>query len=145
LAVPRDFPNWYFILWVAGGVFLAAALVFYIRRYNERKKMHIAAFALFAAAFIYLMFAVVALQPLWMIIEATGLLLFLLFVWMAYRYSFWFLCLGWLLHVVWDAGVHPAQVAPYVPAWYAWLCMGFDVVIAVYVAIVLLRSPTQNS
>lgn len=143
--MPQDFPNWYFIAWISAGVLLAAALVFYSRRYSERKQMHIAALALFAAAFIYVMFAVIALQPLWMAIEVTGLLLFVLFVWMAYRYSFWFLCLGWLLHVVWDMGVHPAQVAPYVPVWYAWLCMGFDVVIAVYVAMVLLRSPSLNS
>jgi hypothetical protein len=143
--VPQEFPHWHFILWVAAGVLLAAALVFYIRHYGDRKKMHVAALALLVAASIYVLFALVAFQPLWVIVEATGLLLFLLFIWMAYQYSFWFLCLGWLLHVVWDAGVHPVQVAPYVPAWYAWLCMGFDVVIALYVAIVLVRSSTINA
>jgi hypothetical protein len=96
--------------------------------------------ALFIAAAIYILFAIYEFHPLWLGIEVVGVLLFALFIWMAYLHSFWFLVMGWLLHVLWDVGFRPVEVAPYVPSWYAWACVGFDVVIAGYTAVLLLRA-----
>ena len=143
--MPKQISYWIIISWATVGAFLAAGLLFYIRRCDDRKKLHIASAALFLAALIYILFALYAFHPLWIIVEVTGLLLFLLFIWMGYRYSFWFLSMGWLLHIVWDVGFHPAEAAPYVPQWYAWLCAGFDVVVALSVAVILLREPVEKT
>lgn len=132
-------------LWVTAGAIAGLVLVFYLRRYDDRKKLHIASVALFLAAFIYILFALYEFHPLWIMVEVTGLLLFLMFIWMGYQYSFWFLSMGWLLHVVWDVGFHPAEAAPYIPHWYPWLCVGFDVIAALYVAVILLRAPEYKS
>lgn len=132
-------------LWVTAGTVLALLLVRYLRHFDDRKKMHIAAIGLFLAVSIYILFALYAFHPFWIMVEGAGLLLFVMFIWMAYHYSFWFLSLGWLLHVVWDMGFRPDQWAPYVPSWYAWLCAGFDVVMALFVAVILLRMPQENT
>ena len=102
------------------------------------------ALALLIAAFIYVLFALVTFNKLFIIIEVVGLLFFLMFIWMAYHYSYWFIALGWLLHIVWDIGVHPDETAPYVPQWYAWTCVGFDAIVAIYL-MVLLAHHSENS
>lgn len=43
------------------------------------------------------------------------------------------LAVGYLGHAVWDAIHHPRAVHTVVPWWYVPLCLGYDVVVAVYV------------
>jgi len=126
-------------LLIFGGALLAAGLLYFVKRFNERTKLSIASLALFIAALIYVLFALVTRNELYIAIEIVGLMLFLFLIWLGYQYSFWFVVLGWLLHVMWDVGLHPAQALPYVPQWYAWLCMGFDVVLALYLGAMLVK------
>ena len=126
------------------GIICAILLLFYIRQYSTNKKYHFLGFALFVASGLYLVFAVVTMNKILITVELFGLMLFLLFIWMAYRYSFWFIALGWALHIVWDIGVHPQETAPYIPFWYAWVCVGFDIVISIYMAWLLSRSTEKS-
>ncbi|MFY8275416.1 hypothetical protein AAEU32_14925 [Pseudoalteromonas sp. SSDWG2] len=39
--------------------------------------------------------------------------------------------MGWLLHPVWDVGLHLiVQDGQFAPLWYVYLCISFDVVVA---------------
>ena len=51
------------------GVLLATGLLFYISRFNERTKLTILATALVIVALIYVLFALVAQNPLYVAIE----------------------------------------------------------------------------
>lgn len=124
-------------LQVLAGILLATGLSIYIKRFKEKTRLTIAALALLIAALIYVLFALVSRNQLFITIEIVGLMLFLLLIWLAYQYSFWFIVLGWLLHVLWDMGLYPAETVPYVPQWYAWFCVGFDIVMALYVGVML--------
>ena len=135
-----EFPSVTVSLQIIAGVLLAFGLLFYIKRFNERTRLTIAALALLIAALVYVLLALVSRNELFITIEIVGLMLFLLLIWLGYQYSFWFITLGWLLHVLWDVSLHPAHTVPYVPQWYAWLCVGFDIVMALYVGVVLVKS-----
>lgn len=125
--------------YVVTGILAAIALLIYIRKYPVRKKYNVMAVGLVAVATIYVAFSVTTVNWIWITVEVVGLLLFLLFVWMAFHYSMWFVVFGWMAHIIWDMGVHPQETAPYVPYWYAWICVGFDAVIAAYLALSLIR------
>lgn len=126
-------------LQMVSGIFLAAGLLFYLKRFSERTRLTIGAFALLLATLVYVLFALLSQNQLYITIEIVGLLLFLLLIWLGYQYSFWFIVLGWLLHVLWDMGLYPAETVPYVPQWYAWFCVGFDIVMALYLGAILVR------
>lgn len=132
-------PYYQVFLYVTLGVIAAGLLLFYIRKLPLRKKYHLLALCLFLAALVYVTFSLTTLNEVWITVEVVGLLLFLLFIWMAFHYSMWFVVLGWAAHIVWDVGIHPQETAPYVPYWYAWICVGFDAVIAGFIAVCLVR------
>lgn len=134
-----DIPHYQIILYMLLGVIAASSLLYYLRKTNTVKKQKILSLGLFVASAIYTIFALTSMNGIWITVEAVGLLLFLMFIWMAFHYSMWFVVFGWALHIVWDVGVHPQETAPYVPLWYAWLCVGFDALIAIYLAIALVR------
>lgn len=126
-------------LLIVAGVLCAAGLLYAIKNCNHKTRLVISALALLIAVLVYVLLALRTANPLFIGIELVGLVLFLFLIWLGYRYSFWFIPLGWLLHVLWDIGLYPAQTAPYVPHWYAWLCVGFDVVMALYLIVILAR------
>ena len=131
--------NYQITVYILLGIIAAIVLLFYLRNYKVQKKHKILAAGLFIASAIYVLFAITTLNEIWITVETVGLLLFLLFIWMGFHYSMWFVVLGWALHIVWDVGVHPQETAPYVPLWYAWLCVGFDAVVAFYLAVMIAR------
>lgn len=62
-----------------------------------------------------------------------GVAIYALFVGAAYRYSSYWLVVGWMLHPVWDLGVHwfgPGREV--VDEWYAIACFSFDLFAAGY-------------
>jgi len=132
-------PVYQIIIYIVLGTIAAGVLIFYIRNFPVRKKYHLMALGLFLAAAVYVVLSLTTFNKIWIVVEVVGLLLFLLFVWMAFHYSMWFVVLGWTAHIIWDVGIHPQETAPYVPYWYAWICVGFDAVIAVYIAASLIR------
>lgn len=131
--------NYEILSYLLLGIAAACGLLIYIRKFSVRKKYHLLALGLFIVSAIYVVFALTTFNEIWIVVEVVGLLLFLLFIWMAFHYSMWFVVMGWVAHIVWDVGVHPEEIAPYVPYWYAWICVGFDGVIAVYMAFLLTR------
>ena len=138
-AVISTLSHFEILFYLLTGVALASGMLFYIRTYSVNRKYRLLCLVLFIASAIYVVFALTTLNEIWIAVEVVGLLLFLLFIWMAFHYSMWFVVMGWVTHIVWDVGVHPEEIAPYVPYWYAWICVGFDAVVAVYLAFMLTR------
>lgn len=115
-----------------GGI-LAMGVLAVIRRGATREREWLA-LMLLVAALVYPLCGVGA-QPLSQLgVEATGVALFLVFALLGVRASPWFLALGWGAHAVWDIAIPASRDASYLPTWYPMLCLGFDVVVAGYVA-----------
>lgn len=68
----------------------------------------------------------------WLGLEIVGVAVFLPSAVLGWRGGVRALAAGWLAHVAWDLLLH-GPGTPFVPAWYPWLCLGFDVVAAVVV------------
>ncbi|WP_455221390.1 hypothetical protein [Kaarinaea lacus] len=124
---------------IVSGALLATGLLYLLKRFNHKSRLSISMLALLVAALIYVGLALLSHNILFVTIEIIGLVLFLFMIGLGYFYSFWFIVMGWLMHVLWDIGLHPDQTAPYVPQWYPWLCVGFDIVMALYMGITIIR------
>lgn len=123
------------LLAVISGVVLAMALVLLARRSgNYAKEKRIYATGLVVAALIYVGLGFFSDSIGWKMIELIGLPVYALFAWLGLKKSGWFLALGWALHVLWDTGLHGTST-PFVPSWYIGLCLGFDLLVAGYVAV----------
>lgn len=117
---------------ISGGV-AAIGVVAAIRR-GTRREVEWLASLLVVAALVYPLGGI-AVHPISeLTLEATGTLLFLALALLGVRGSPWFLALGWGVHAVWDLAIPALRGGSYLPAWYPLLCLGFDVVVAGYVA-----------
>ena len=92
---------------------------------------------LFAAAGAYFGFAVVGpVSRIWWLIELLQVVGFGLLGLLGWKGSAKWLALGWVLHPVWDFGVHhlgPGQA--FAPLAYVFACITFDWVVAAYIFI----------
>ena len=92
---------------------------------------------LFAAAGAYFGFAFNDQTPrVWVLIELVQCIAFGTLGLYGWRGSPFWLALGWLLHPLWDFGVH--QLGPgatYAPSRYVLACISFDWVVAAYIFI----------
>jgi hypothetical protein len=93
------------------------------------------AIGLVGAALIYIGFAAwEQASPIWITVEAVGVCIYSGFASLSRRYSNWWLAVGWLLHPVWDLGLHWFGAgARFTPTWYVLACVGFDLLVASYV------------
>lgn len=124
---------------VAGGIFL-----FYARSRGPLQERLLLAAGLVTAAVIYIGFGLVWGDVYWVGIEAAGVVFYTLFVIFAYQFRFWWLAVGWFLHVAWDVSLHLLGPGAHIaPAWYAIVCIGFDVLMAGYI-VVFLSKPAQQ-
>ncbi|MCA1579752.1 MAG: hypothetical protein LC794_20600 [Acidobacteria bacterium] len=93
--------------------------------------------ALFAAAGAYFGFAFNEQTPrVWLLIEFLQVIAYGTLGLYGWRGSPFWLALGWLLHPLWDFGLH--YVGPgssFTPLSYATLCISFDWVVAAYIFI----------
>jgi len=122
------------MLWLILGLILGAILLAYARSYRARGERKILAIALVIAAIIYVIFAVIWGDVLWVIIELAGVPIYGVFAWAAIRYSAYWLALGWLLHPIWDVALHLSGPGNMVaPEWYTIGCITFDILVAGYV------------
>ena len=120
--------------WVLIGAVLGASLVG-TARWRRRTEIDLLALGLFIAALIYVVFAAADWRPLWFLVEVAGLAIFGAFAVLARRNSSLWLTLGWGLHTLWDILLHGlVEGTEFVPRWYVWFCVGFDLVVALYVA-----------
>ncbi len=89
---------------------------------------------LVVAALIYLGFAAREAGEGWMSIELLGLTAYSALALLGVRRSARLLALGWALHAAWDVVVHAGVPGEFVPEWYRWACLSFDIVAALYLA-----------
>ena len=93
--------------------------------------------ALFAAAGAYFGFAFKAeVSRIWLLIEFLQVVAYGTLGLYGWRGSPFWLALGWLLHPLWDFGLH--YLGPgsnFAPLSYALLCISFDWVVAAYIFI----------
>lgn len=129
------------------GVVLAGFVLLLLHYKIHRFVRETLAGLLVAAALIYIGFALGANATSGQVlVEVAGLVMFGSFAWLGMTRSQWWLALGWLLHPLWDVGLHLFGPAKHLaPDWYAHACLTFDLVIGGYVAYMTWRtSPTSE-
>lgn len=99
------------------------------------RRLEVAAWAIYlvVAALIYVGFALRDAGDGWMSVEVLGVLGYAALAWLGLRRPR-VLALGWLLHAGWDMVVHAGVAHDFVPLWYRWACLAFDVAAAAYIA-----------
>lgn len=116
------------------GALAAVPLVLYARR--RRWEDRIFAQGLFIAALIYVGFVLAGGGGLGgLVTELIGVALFGTVAWLGLRRSALWLAAGWAAHVGWDLLLHPLAGPGYAPAWYVRACLGFDLVVAAWIAL----------
>jgi hypothetical protein len=117
------------------GLVLALVTVFLARRLGPSAATRLYAVGLVVAALVYLALALASRStPQWVAIELLGVALYGGVAWLGFRGWAAALAPGWAAHVAWDLALHlDGAGAAFTPAWYPWLCVGFDLPIAVAV------------
>ena len=113
---------------VIAGAVLALPYIAYARR--TRRPRTVYGVGLIVAAAVYIVFAASAGDLRAAALETGGLALFGLIAVIGMRRSLPLLAFGWGAHVLWDLLLHPVKFSGYAPWWYALVCLGFDVVVA---------------
>ncbi len=119
---------------MVGGAIVGAGFVGAVRTWAPHRELAIYAFGLVVAAANYLLFALVGGDPVWALVEAVGLVFFGVFAAVGLRGVPIVLAAGWGLHVGWDGALHGSPMS-FVPAGYPALCVGFDLVLAGWIAL----------
>ena len=116
------------VLWLLLGALLAVPYVAVGRRRRGRAARAWWAGGLVGAALVYVAFALAAGEGV--LLELGGLALYGAMAAVGLRgHRGWFAA-GWLLHPLWDLGLHlGGGVAP---EWYVWVCLAFDAVAGVW-------------
>lgn len=124
----------YYLIWLTLGIILSALLLGYTRMHSKNKEKRILSIGLIVAAGMYVGFGIVWGNGSWFLVELAGIPIFGSFVWLANRYSYSWLAVGWGAHIAWDGFIHhsePGQVIA--PEWYVVTCVSFDLIIAGYI------------
>lgn len=121
-------------LYILLGVVAGAVVLAYTRRQKPEHEFRLLALGLAIAAVIYVGLGFVWGNASWVGIEAAGVLFYTAFIWLAYRKNIVWLAVGWFLHTGWDVALHLFGPGEHiVPAWYAFACIGYDVLMAGYI------------
>ncbi len=116
------------VAWVVLGAGLAVPYLLVGLRQTGRAARVWWAAGLVAVALVYVALAAArGAPPLAVAFELGGVVVYGVFAWLGLRGSLGWLSAGWLLHSVWDVGLHTGFALA--PAWYVWACLGFDVVV----------------
>lgn len=129
----------YLLLWLLVGLVLGALYLGFARRRTFQREKRIYEIGLIVAALVYVGFALARDDLRWLMIEGVGVVVYGLCVVLGRWVSFYFVSLGWLLHVLWDVPLHwlgPGTAV--VPHEYAVVCLSFDVLVAMVIALRLL-------
>lgn len=124
------------LIWFVVGLLAAVPLLLYAQRISQRATVKLLGWALVIAALVYVGFAMYEGDVFWLEIEGLGVIAYSLFYWQAVQrppHALLWLAAGWLLHPLWDVGLHLAGPARHVvPDWYAVACLAFDLAVGVY-------------
>jgi hypothetical protein len=126
------------------GLFLGIGFILLVRlsRSYAREKRAFA-IGLVVTALIYVGLAFFSDSRTWIPIELAGVAVFAVFAGLGWKRSGWFLAAGWALHPLWDAGLHDYSTQ-FVPHWYIGACIGFDLLVAAYIAYREFKSRGRN-
>ncbi len=123
------------VFWLVAGALGGIGYVRFAGKGHAGRERKAYANGLLIAAAIYLLFALAAGDAVWLAVEALGVLACGVFVWLGRRVSFQLVAAGWLLHPIWDVGLHLLGPGRHLAAdWYAIACVSFDVVVGVAIA-----------
>ncbi len=123
-------------IWFLLGLVAATLFLFLARSQGAHREQATLAQGLIIAALIYVGFAAIWGNGRWLAIESGGLLIYGLFVLLAWRYTMRWLAVGWAAHPLWDILLHwLGQGQAIAPAWYVIACLSFDLVIAGYILV----------
>lgn len=115
------------VVWLLLGVVLATAYLALGVRLGARSARIWWAGGLVIAAAVYVGVAFARPAPaLAVLFEAGGLVLYGAFAWRGLRGDLRWTAAGWMLHALWDIGLHGPGGIAYAPSWYVWACLGFD-------------------
>lgn len=125
----------YTVVWLVVGLLAGAWYIWFASKSHVGRERKAYTNGLLIAAAIYPLFALLAGDLFWLGVEVIGIPAYGLFVWLGRRVSFYFVAAGWLLHPIWDVGLHLFGPGRHVvPDWYAIACVSFDVLLAVVIA-----------
>lgn len=121
-------------MWLVIGSIMGLAFAVFAKVLGQRA---IPAIGLVIASVIYVGFAASGGASWhWVGVEVLGVVLYGSLAFLGLRYSQWWLVLGWAAHPLWDVALHlVGDGSAFAPAWYATLCVSFDVVVALYVSV----------
>lgn len=125
------------------GVFGAAVLVLIARWLGPRREMLVYGVGLGFTALAYVLFSFQFGAPAnHLDRELLGALPFLALATLGVVRWPALLAFGWIAHAAWDLFFHYAYGPSFAPAWYAFFCVGFDLVVGAYIAgLVAARAP----
>ena len=132
---------------VTVGVIGAAVLVLLARRLARRREILVYGVGLGFAAVAYVVFGLQRGAPANHLgRELAGAVLYVaVAVLGTWRWPA-LLALGWIAHAAWDLFFHYASGPAFAPVWYAFFCVGFDLVLGGYVAgLVAARLPAGQT
>lgn len=116
------------------GIVLALILLLILKRFFPHKEVVFWQFGLMIAALAYVGFVIINGNHTQNLpLELAGLFFFGILAYLSHKYSLYFLSLGWALHIAWDSLLHSYASTPYVPLHYIESCIGFDIVISLYI------------
>ncbi len=117
------------------GAAACAVFILLARRLAPRRELRLYAVGLFVAASIYVGFVARDVSLSWLTIELAGLVVFTLVALAGLKFSPLILAAGWAAHVAWDVLLHGLFETTFVPGWYPPVCVGFDLLLAGYIAV----------
>jgi hypothetical protein len=128
---------WVVLLEGAIGGAILCLLAFVLSRFvNDVAGRTLLATVLFAAAGAYYGFAVMApASPIWMLIELLQCIGFGALGLIGWRGPAKWLALGWVLHPIWDFGLHYVGPGTFAPWDYTIVCISFDWIVAAYIVV----------
>jgi hypothetical protein len=133
------------LFWLFLGLVVGLVFIGFTRRLGEQVERRILAFGLIAAALVYAILAAISDEPGWIAVELAGVLVFSVFAELGLKRSILWLMVGWTAHPLWDAGLHLSGVgADVAPAFYVFMCIGFDILVAAYIFILTQRQLAAN-
>ncbi|MEM7110957.1 MAG: DUF6010 family protein [Chloroflexota bacterium] len=121
-------------IWLLLGVVLGIGFLLFAQRQGQEEK-RLLAMGLVLAALVYVAFlGIFGGTTTWFWIELGGVLVYSFVAWLGWRFHTLWLAVGWGLHPIWDAALHLfVGGADFVPEWYVWACISFDIVVAAYI------------
>lgn len=116
------------------GAIAAGVIIFFTKKKYPLEEFKAYSRYLIIAALVYIVFLFFGSDFRWQMIEVGGLIIYGGIGWFSYEKNLpTLLALGWGLHPVWDWFLHNPIDTPFVPEAYPGLCIGFDLVMALYI------------